>query len=46
MDVKMDLKEMQWEGMNQINLAQDREKWWAVVNTLMNLGFHKMQGIS
>jgi len=24
MDIKMDLKEMQWEGMNWINLAQDR----------------------
>jgi hypothetical protein len=24
MDVKMDLKEMEWEGMNWINLAQDR----------------------
>ena len=46
MDVKMYLKEMHWEGMNWINLAQDREKWWAVVNTLMNVGFHKMQVIS
>jgi hypothetical protein len=42
MDVKVELKEMQWEGMNWINLAQDREKWWAVVSTLMNLGLHKM----
>ena len=42
MDVKVELTEMQWEGMNWINLAQDREKWWAVVSTLMNLGLHKM----
>jgi hypothetical protein len=33
---------MQWEGMNWIDL----EKWWDVLSTLMNLGFHKMQGIS
>ena len=45
MDVNMDLKEMQWEGMNQINLAEDREKWWTVVSTVMNLTFYKMQGI-
>jgi hypothetical protein len=46
MDAKMDLKEMQLEGMNWNNLPQDREKWWAVLSTLMNLGFYKMQGIS
>jgi len=26
-----------WEGMNWIYLSQDRDQWWAVVNTVMNL---------
>ena len=32
-------------AMDWIDLAQDRDRWWAVVNAVMNLGFHKMQGI-
>jgi hypothetical protein len=32
----MDLKETEWEEMDWINLAKDRDKWWAVVNTVMN----------
>jgi hypothetical protein len=26
-----------WEIVDWIHLAQDRDKWWAVVNTVMNL---------
>jgi hypothetical protein len=26
-----------WEGTGWIDLAQDRNKWWAVVNMVMNL---------
>jgi len=26
-------------------LAEDREKWWVVVSTVMNFGFHKVWGI-
>jgi hypothetical protein len=33
----MDLREVRWVGMNWIELAQDRDRWRAVVNTLMNL---------
>jgi hypothetical protein len=38
----MDLREMGWYGMDWIHLAQDRDKWKALVNMVMNLGFHKM----
>jgi len=27
---------MGWEYVDWIYLAQDRDKWWAVVNTVMN----------
>ena len=36
-NVKMDLREVGWGGMDWINLAQDRERWRAVVNKVMNL---------
>ena len=36
-NVKMDLQEVGWEGMEWVYLAQDRERWWALVNVVMNL---------
>jgi hypothetical protein len=33
----MDLKEMGWEGVDWIHLAQDKVQWRAVVNTVMSL---------
>jgi hypothetical protein len=33
----MDLREIGWDGMNCIDLAQDRDQWRALVNTVMNL---------
>jgi hypothetical protein len=33
----MDLKEIGWDGVDWIELAQDREQWRALVNTVMNL---------
>jgi hypothetical protein len=35
--IKMDLKERGWSSMDWINLAQDRDQWRALVNTVMNL---------
>jgi hypothetical protein len=35
-NIKMNLTEIGCGGMNWINLAQDRDKWTAVVNTVMN----------
>jgi len=32
-----DLKEIRWEGEDWIYLAQDRDKWRALVNAAMNL---------
>jgi hypothetical protein len=36
-NIKMDLREIIWGGMEWIDLAQDRYHWRALVNTVMNL---------
>jgi hypothetical protein len=36
-NVKMDLQEMGWGGMDWIDMAQDRDRWRAVVSAVMNL---------
>jgi hypothetical protein len=36
-NIKMDLLEIGWGGVDCIGLAQDREKWRAIVNAVMNL---------
>jgi hypothetical protein len=36
-NIKMDLTETGWDGMDWIDLAQDMDQWRAVVNTAMNL---------
>jgi hypothetical protein len=33
----LDLRDIGWDGMDWIYLAQDRDQWRALVNTLMNL---------
>jgi hypothetical protein len=36
-NIKMDLREIGWDGMDSIDLAQDMEQWRALVNTVMNI---------
>jgi hypothetical protein len=33
----MDLGDIEWCGVDWIDLSQDRERWRALVNTVMNL---------
>jgi hypothetical protein len=35
-NVKMDLGDIGWDGVDWIELAQDRDQWRALVNTVMN----------
>jgi hypothetical protein len=39
-NIKMDLREIGWGGMDWIDLAQDRDQWRALVNTVMKLRVH------
>jgi hypothetical protein len=46
-NIKMDLGEIGWDGVDWIELAQDRDQWRALVNTVMNLrGSLKLLGCS
>ena len=36
-NIKMDLQEMGCEDMDWIDVVQDRDRWWALVNAGMNL---------
>jgi hypothetical protein len=36
-NIKMDLREIGWGGIDWIDLAHDRNKWRALVNRVMNL---------
>jgi hypothetical protein len=36
-NIKINLRETGWDGMHWIDVAQDRNQWRALVNTVMNL---------
>jgi hypothetical protein len=36
-NIKMDLREIEWDGVDWIDMAQDRDQWRALVNTVLNL---------
>jgi hypothetical protein len=38
-NIKIDLREIGWNGMDWIDLAHDRDRWRALMNTVMNLRF-------
>jgi hypothetical protein len=35
-NIKMDLREVGWDGRDWIDLAQDRDRWRGYVNAVMN----------
>jgi hypothetical protein len=35
-NIKMDLREVGWGGMDWIDVAHDRDRWRALVNAVMN----------
>jgi hypothetical protein len=36
-NIKMDLQKVGCEGMERLELVQDRYRWWGLVNAVMNL---------
>jgi hypothetical protein len=36
-DIKMDLREIGWNGVDWINMAQNRDQWRALVNMALNI---------
>jgi len=44
-NIEMDYKEAGWRDIYGVDRAQDRDRWRALVNAVMNLRLRKMQGI-
>jgi hypothetical protein len=38
-NIKLDLRDIGWDRMDWIDVAQDRDQWSSLVNTVMNLRF-------
>jgi hypothetical protein len=38
-NIRTNLREIGWEAVGRIYPAQDRDLWWTLMNTVMNLRF-------
>jgi hypothetical protein len=38
-DIKMDFREIGWDGMDWMDLAEDKDQCMVLLNTVMNLRF-------
>jgi len=38
-NIRMDLREVVWKCVDWVNLVQDRDHWWDLMNTVMNFRF-------
>jgi hypothetical protein len=45
-NIKIDLRKIGWNGMDWIDLAEDKDQWRALVNTVMNLRVAQNAGSS
>jgi hypothetical protein len=36
-NIRMDVREIGWKGVDWLHLDQDRDQWLAVMNTIMNV---------
>ena len=36
-DIKMDIKDVGWEGVDWTDMAQDKDTYWALVKAVLNL---------
>jgi hypothetical protein len=36
-NIKIDLREIGWDGVDSMGMSQDRDQWRALVNTVLNL---------
>jgi len=36
-NIKTDIQEVEWRNMDFVAPAQDRDRWWALVNAVMNI---------
>jgi hypothetical protein len=43
-NIRMDLREIEWEGVDGMHLGKDRDQWRALVNTVMNFRIPQKAG--
>jgi hypothetical protein len=36
-NIRMDVRDMKWEGIDAMRVAQDRDQWLVLLNAVMNL---------